>query len=182
MANTRLQDDLIQEFRAEKRLITEQLQLFDPLSDSLRKPAAQRLLHKGLLIFLEIINYLISLGCIAVIVFMDKLFPFYMITDLRAKGIKSGYSIYETEVLFFTVTGMIALIALLFFMLGRSARRVRLKNSIINLAGKHIKTVVGQHLTRKAAIDAIEQRHFMELPDIDGKDISSVNAVPNPGF
>ena len=35
---------------------------------------------------------------------------------------------------------------------------------MLDLAGKNIKDLVGQHLNRKAAIDAIEQRHFLELP------------------
>jgi hypothetical protein len=47
------------------------------------------------------------------------------------------------------------------------------------MAGARIKTLVGQHLQRKAAIDAIEQRHFNELP-VDYK--TDVNAIPNPGY
>lgn len=179
MALTRLQDDLLQEFKEERKLISGQLELFDPLAASLRKPAAQRLLNKGLLIFLEIVAYLLALCCIAVIVFANKLFPLYVLDAIHRKGFEQ-FTRYETDSFFWLVTGLIAFIAVQFFIIARIVRRIRLKNDVLNLAGKHIKTLVGQHLNRKAAIDSIEQRHFTELPELPGASV--VNSVPNPGY
>ncbi|PZF73413.1 hypothetical protein [Taibaiella soli] len=184
MALSRLQDDLLQEFKEEKNLIYTQLELFDPLSDSLRKPAAQRLVHKGSLIFLEILNYLIALGGIAVIVFFNKLYPFYLLSQLRIRYDKINFDRYETEALYWVVIGLIGLASILFYFLARAVRRIRLKNSVIQVSAKHMKTLVGQHLNRKAAIDAIEQRHFSELPELEDPYApqQGVNNVPNPGF
>jgi hypothetical protein len=180
MALSRLQDDLLQEFREEKKLISAQLELFDPLAASLRQPAARRLVNKGLLIFIEILAYLLSAGSVAVVIFMNKLFPLYVLDALRRKGLEH-YDRYETDSFFWLVAGLIVFTGLLLFIIARIVRRVRLKNNVLHLAGKHIKTLVGQHLHRKAAIDSIEQRHFTELPDIQPV-ATGVNTVPNPGY
>jgi len=181
MALSRLQDDLLQEFREERKLISGQLELFDPLAASRYKPAAKRLLNKGLLIFFEIITYLLFLCSIAVVIFMNRLFPLYVLDAVRRKGLEP-FPRYETDSFFWLVTGLIIFTGIQFFIIARIIRRIRLKNDILNLAGKHIKTLVGQHLTRKAAIDSIEQRHFTELPDIQPAPATGIHSVPNPGY
>gem|GEM_PF-409623 len=165
MGVSRLQDDLLQAFHEEKVLIREQLELFDPLAVSLRRPAAQRLLSKGLLIFYETLCYLLCLAAVMVIVFMNTLYPFYLLHVLRHRSqYTDSLGLAHVQNLQLAVGGLLGLIALLCFIIARMMRRVRLKNDILHLAGKHIKTLVGQHLKRKAAMDAIEQRHFREWP------------------
>src|SRR5690242_16247738 len=83
MGLTRLQDDLLMDFKEQKLLIYEQIELFDPLGDQLSKPAARRLVDKGVLIFAEVVCYCISAGCIAGAVFLDKLYPFYILSQIR---------------------------------------------------------------------------------------------------
>lgn len=181
MALSRLQDDLLQEFREEKKLVFSQLEIFDPLAASLRKPAAKRLLNKGLLIFLEIVSYLLSLCSIAVVIFMNRLFPLYVLDAVHRKGLER-LDRYETDSFFWLVTGLIVFTGIQFFIIARITRRIRLKNDILNIAGRHIKTLVGQHLTRKAAIDSIEQRHFTELPEMPPAPVQGVNSISNPGY
>jgi hypothetical protein len=60
-------------------------------------------------------------------------------------------------------------------------RSIRQKNNILHFAGKHIKTLVSQHLKRKANIQALEQRHFMDQPITMPHEVK-VNEVPNPGY
>ncbi len=184
METTRLQDDLLQEYKAERKLINEQLHLLDPLAVSLRKPAAQRLLNKGALIACEIMFYLLTMGAIAFAVFMDKLPPFNIINILRYQGDHAAkLGAWNVECLYYGVLGLVAIIALLFFIVARSARRFRQKNTILDLAGKHMKDIMGQQLERKAAIEAIDQRHFQEFPDDPHPTRSSkVNSIPNPGY
>lgn len=185
MSIATLQDDLLEEYKHERRLISSQLEIFDPLGVSLRKPAAQRLLNKGVLIFLEIVCYLLFLGSIAFAIFMDKLYPFNIFNILRYQNdYKQSIGAANIEYLYWSVIGLVALISFLFFVLSRIVRKVRLKNNILHLAASHIKTLVGQHLQRKAAIEAIDQRHFSELPDmtIDGTSKIKVNDVLNPGY
>ena len=162
MTSTRLQDDLMQEFQATRQMIQNQLDLFDPMAGSLRRPAAQRILRKGVLIFWELLCYAAVLGSIAAAVFMNRLIPFYMLAELRQRGPAAGFNAYEANMLYWTVTGLILLSGLLLLVLARSLRRIRLKNDILSTAGRHIKTLVGQHLQRKAALEALEQRHFMD--------------------
>lgn len=175
----RLQDDLIQEFREEKKMITAQIDLFNPMALSLRKPAAQRLANKGMIIFAEVLCWLSLLGCIAFGIFLNKLYPFYILFQLKRVEISKTLGAINVQNLLWCVYGMIGVVVLLLFFLARTLAKIRKKNDVLSIAGKNIKTVVGQHLTRKAAIDAIEQRHFLELPQVKATDI---NDIPNPGY
>lgn len=184
MTSNRLQDDLLKDFKDQKSMIYEQVKLLDPLATSLRKPAAQRLISKGALIFAEILCYLLAAGVIAFLFFMDKIYPFYVLTDIRHKSEFKSLGALNIQAFSLAIYGIISLIAFLFYLLARSARAVRLKNTILNLAGKNIKQITGQHLNRKAAIDTIEQRHFLELPNehLELEEGVRVNEVPNPGY
>src|SRR5580693_108790 len=82
MSLTTLKDDLLAEFREERIMINEQIELLDPLATSLRKPAAQRLLSSSTLILSEYICYIVSIGGIAFMAFMHKIFPFSLLGTL----------------------------------------------------------------------------------------------------
>ncbi len=184
MTSTRLQDDLLRDFKEQKKMVYEQVELLDPLGTSLRRPAAQRLASKGGLIFGEILCYLLAVGIIVFLFFMDKIYPFYIIADLRHKPDYRSLGWLNIEVFTVAIYAIFVVMALMFYGFARAARAFRLKNDILHLAGKSIKEIVGQHLKRKAAIDAIEQRHFLELPNEhleEGVQVK-VNEVPNPGY
>lgn len=166
---SRLQDDLLKDFRAQKKIILEQIELFDPLATSMRLPAAQRLMNKTLLIIVEVLFYLLFLSFVGFMLLMDVVYPFNFLSKIRyIKSIETFTQFTDAEYFSIAVHAMVGLIALLFFILARMVARIRLKNNILDLAGKNIKQLVGQHLNRKAAIDAIEQRHFLELPQLSG--------------
>ena len=200
MALTTLKDDLLHEFREERIMINDQIELLDPLATSLRKPEAQRLLSNSTLIISEVTCYIISLGGLAFIAFMHKIYPFVVLNQVfydpetRARA--------GTSNMLFLILGIygLALIGItLMFIIGRMAREMRLKNEVLNLAGKDIKIIVGQHLERKAALDTIEQRHMLGLSGVSTappkqstietptaafrmSGLGSINQIPNPGF
>jgi len=160
MERSRLQDDLLLELRAERDMINEQLELLDPLGVALRKPVAARLLHKGILIVLECLCWLGLCGVLLFCAFRNTIYPFYLLDRIRLKGPAIGLSVTDIQYLYWSVTFFAVVTGLLLFVLARNLSRLRRKNAIIQLAAKHVKTVVGQHLHRKATIDNIEQRHF----------------------
>lgn len=186
MSSNRLQDDLLQEFKEQKKTNYELIELLDPLATSLSKPAAKRLLSKGALIFAEIFFYLLAAGVVAFAVFMDKIYPFYLITDMRARtDFQSMVGGNNIMVLNIVIYAIVVFVAVLFYFFARMIRQIRLKNDILHIAGKNIKHIVSQHLKRKAAIDAIEQRHFDELPNqhLEEEGVQlNVNDISNPGF
>ncbi len=197
MSLTTLKDDLLHEFREERIMINDQIELLDPLATSLRKPAAQRLLSSGTLIISEISCYIVSLGGIAFVAFMHKIFPFSILGNVFYNApIRNSIGTQGLFYLILGVYGIAAISVILMFIIGRMAREIRLKNDILHVAGKDIKTIVGQHLERKAALDTIEQRHMLGLSGVsptnpastvsisDGKVQmrSSVNQVMNPGY
>jgi hypothetical protein len=187
MSLTTLKDDLLAEFREERIMINEQLEMLDPLATSLRRPAAQRLLSSGTLVIAEFSCYILSLGGIAFMWLMHLIYPFNLLSkmlynaDVRAKI--GGPNI---SLLISAVYGLAAIGIICVFIIGRMAREVRLKNDILHMAGKDIKVIVGQHLERKAALRTIEQRHMLGLSGVSHvpapatKD--SVNEVVNAGY
>ncbi len=181
MALSRLQDDLLQDFNEQKLMIESQLEVFDPMGVELSKPAAQRLVSKGALIFAEICCYLLSLGCIAFAVFLTKLFPFFILSEIRFKSQYNALGAVNVEAFNLAIYGLIGIICILFYFLARAMHSIRQKNNILHFAGKHIKTLVSQHLKRKANIQALEQRHFMDQPITMPHEVR-VNDVPNPGY
>jgi hypothetical protein len=175
-----LNDDLLRDFKEQKEMIYEQVELFDPLGTRLRRPAAVRLVSKTALIITEIFCYLLALGTIAAGVFLDKLYPFYILSEIRNNKGYANLGWQNLEYFNLAIYCLLGIITIMFYLLGRCMRQIRLKNDILHFAGKQMKELVAQHLKRKAAIEIIEQRHFVELPPLPYE--MNVNRVPNPGY
>lgn len=185
MSLVTLKDDLLNEYREERTMINEQLEMLDPLATSLRKPAAQRLLSAGTLMITEMSCYIVSLGGVAFLAFMHKIYPLSILNELLYDPIvrhKSGS--VNMMYLILAIYGIAAISVIGIFIIGRMAREMRLKNEILNQAGKDIKIIVGQHLERKAAIDTIDQRHLLGASGIQAvpNRKAAVNDMPNPGY
>lgn len=188
MPLTTLKEDLLQEFREERIMINEQIELLDPLATSLRKPAAQRLLSSSTLVLTEFTCYIAALGGIAFMIFMHLIYPFNVLNQIFYNSqFRNTLGSENLMYMILAVYGIAAIGVLCIFVIGRMAREIRLKNDILNVAGKDIKTIVGQHLERKAALDTIEQRHMLglsgiSLPTPKPHTNAFVNEVANPGF
>ncbi|RYZ22414.1 MAG: hypothetical protein EOP49_46550 [Sphingobacteriales bacterium] len=164
-----LQEDLVRDFQEQKKMIGEQVALIDPMATSLRKPAARRLFHAGIIVFFEIISWLAFLGCIAFVIFMDKLYPFFLINQMiHDADLATRYPAYDLEMMHWAFRGLGALAAVLFLITARMLGSIRIKNSVLHVAGRNMKLLVEQLLKRKAAMESLEQRYpFEMLPDDD---------------
>lgn len=188
MALTTLRDDLLQEFREERILISEQLELLGPLAMSLRQPAALRLLSSTTLIISEVSCYILSMGGLACVIFMHLIYPFSLLSELFYNPQhRNNIGATNLASLTLAIYAISVIGVVLLFIIGRMAREMRLKNDILNHAGKDIKTITGQHLERKAVLDTIEQRHMLGLSGISPvpsayQHEGSVNSVINPGY
>lgn len=179
--NTSLYQDLVDDFKIQNKLIDEQINVFEPITASLRKPAAQRLLNKGSLLLFELIFYVAGIASLAFAVMMKHVVPFYILDTLKVKTVETGFPPADVNTLFWAVTVLFVLTGISLLYAARLLRKIRLKNTIIHTVNKHIKVLLSQHLQRKAAIDNIEKKHFTELPDLQ-QDNPDVNEVPNPGY
>ncbi|MES2703632.1 MAG: hypothetical protein V4649_13400 [Bacteroidota bacterium] len=184
MSFATLKDDLLQEFREERIMINEQIALLDPLATSLRRPAAQRLLSSGTLMITETSCYIVSLGGVAFVSLMHRIYPLSLLnTLLYDPVVRSKAGSLNIMYLLLAVYGIASISVIGIFIIGRMAREMRLKNDILNHAGKDIKTIVGQHLERKAALDTIEQRHHLGVSSVSPVvKKPAVNDMPNPGY
>lgn len=172
MSLTTLKDDLLAEFREERIMIADQLEMLDPLATELRKPAARKLLSSGTLLVAEFSCYILGLSCVSVIAFMHSIYPFRLLNEIFYDAdIRTKVGGPNLSVLLLATYALVGIIGVCIFLLGRLAREIRLKNEILHIAVRDITTMVGQHLERKAAITAIEQRHMLGM--------SAVAPVPN---
>jgi hypothetical protein len=179
--NHSLKDDLLADFREQKEVIFSQIELFEPIAANLRKPAAYRLMSKGGLIIAEIFSYLLCLSAIAFTILMNLIWPFTMLYRVRFMSELKGASYSDPEYFSIAVHVLGGLIALLLFILARTLRGIRLKNDVLYRTGKGLKVVMGQHLQRKASIETIIQRHYLELPPLPDNN-PDVNSVSNPAY
>jgi hypothetical protein len=179
---SRLQDDLLKDFREQKGIINRQIELFDPLATSLRRPAAQRLMSKGFLVVVEVLMYLMFVAGVVFGVVMNLFYPFTALAGIHyINSVAEGLSYTDAEGFSIVVHVMAMVIGVLFLVIGRLVRRIRLKNDVLDLAGKNIKTLVGEHLKRKAMMEMMEQRHFLELPAMSGSpDVFNPNETEIP--
>ncbi|GAA4461553.1 hypothetical protein GCM10023093_06390 [Nemorincola caseinilytica] len=187
MSLTTLKDDLLAEFREERIMINDQLEVLDPLATALRRPAAQRLLSSSTLIIAEFTCYVLSLGGIAFAVLMHRIYPFSLLNKaLYTPDVRNAIGAPHLSVLIAATYALVAIGVVFLFVIARMARELRLKNDILHMACRDIKTIVGQHLERRAAVRTIEQRHMLGLsgvmPVTDATKVNPVKEMANAGY
>jgi hypothetical protein len=159
-----LNDDLLRDFKDQKEMIYQQVKLFDPMATQLRRPAAQKILSKSMLITSEVLCYVLAAGAASGIFLTERIQGIYIVDELRKDP--HGFNSQQSQYLYYGVCGMMGAIALLLFIIGRCMRSIRLKNDILTFARVQTTAIAGEMLKRKACIDTIEQRHFTELPSL----------------
>jgi len=165
MTTHNLKDDLIRDFLDQKKAINEQLSLVDPMAASLRRPAARHLFHNGIIILLEIVSWLLMLGCIALIFLLDRIYPFYQLNQLlHDSNLKDHFNHNDLLMLDWSIKGLVGVVALLFVFVARMLGAIRMKNTILNVAGRNMKSLAEQMLHRKAVMENMAQRYPMDLP------------------
>lgn len=156
-----LKEDLILDFQEQKKAISEQIELIDPMASSLRKPAARRMLDAGMLIFMEILTWMILLCFIAFLIFMDKIYPFVYLNDLN---VTAKVSDQELQMLRGAIRALGAASVVLLLIVSRMLRKIRLKNNVLNLTGKNLRLLSEELLKRKSAMNTLMEKHAKELP------------------
>lgn len=164
--------DLTFDLQEQKQILKDQFSVIDPLATALSKNVAQRVLNTSLLVILEIISYLMFLMGIAFFFLMDKFYPYYMLSKITNNvNVISSFS--ETDIANFTIgiKALAIVIGLLFLIIASMLSKARKKNALLTKVGKELKTLAGQNLTRRSAIETLEQKHIMILPsqiEVDG--------------
>lgn len=168
MKQLTLQEDLIKDFQEQKKAVKEHIALVDPMATSLRMPVAQRLFNSGFIVLMEVVSWLFVLGCIALAIFMDKLQPFYLLNLMNNDTANiDKYGKHNLDTLFWVLRGMAIFSAILLIIIARMLARIRLKNSVLHIAGKNMKQLAEQLLSRKVTMESISQRYETELPSND---------------
>lgn len=171
MTEPSLLEHLIKDFQEQKEILHKQIESVDPLAASIRQPIATRLFHSGFLIMLEIFAWILVVATIAFVLFMDKLAPFYYLNQIaHDTQIIDTYKQKDLINLIWGVKGIALLNGFLFFWIARMLAKIRLKNSILNIAGKTLKELVEQFFKRRATMESLENKFPLDLP----KDADSI--------
>lgn len=159
MAFTSVEDNWLQESKDEFMLINEQLAILTPLATELRKPAAKRFFSSTMLVLTELFCYALFIGGIAFMIMAPGIYPFSVMNTIYHSP-EITYKLGSPDINNLLLAGyaILLLCSLLCLIMGCMARAIRLKNSVLSLAGKDIKMVTSHLLERKTAICAREQR------------------------
>lgn len=178
----KVHDDILYEFSQERQMLSDQINVCEPLALQLRKPAARRLANNTGLVLLEVICYLLFAAGIAVIFLVDDIYPFTVLNRLRYEdSARSVVSAESAKNLYWLVIFLCVGAGILFLIIARLIRRIRLKNGILSTAGRDIKTVVAAMLNRKAVLEALAQRHQLNLEPTK-LEVRDINDIANPGY
>ncbi len=178
MSENRLQDDLLKDYKEQRQFIDEQIALCDEMASSLQRRSTRNLSGKFTLIFLEVVFYVLFLASIAFAILMYQIYPFTILSELIYNPAYKQSSMLDITSLNMVIHAFPALIAVLFFIMARMTRSIRLKNNALIVFDRNMRMLTEHNLKRKAFIDTVEQRYFVELP-VGGK---TVNSIPNPGY
>jgi hypothetical protein len=161
-------------------MLRDQISLIDPLAKSMSKPIVQRMFRNGYLIFLEIVCWLLFLSTVALVLFLDKLFPFYYLNQLaHSSDLFNAYPPKDIQLLKWSIRILFILIGILFMIIASLIAKSRQKNTVINLAGKNMKSIAEQLLRRRAALEDLELKYPVELPKNDDGIVIEQKEKPN---
>lgn len=165
MITKRLHDDLVLEFKENKRMIYEQLELLDPLGVALLKPSASKTAPKIALLILEILLYVLALCFFALPFLFEYIYFFEFIEKLYNRTRSIGLNPGVIQYAYWGTISLVVVFGMLFLIIARLLHAIRLKNNTLVLAKQTVKSMVASQLKRKASMDATDQRHFSELPN-----------------
>ena len=176
--------DIAQDLDRQSELLNEQLGILDPLAENLRRPAASHLASATFIILGEIFCWTAIGGVVALAFFLKNLYPTDLLFVLNRSEYQQQLGAQNVMHLRWFVYGLLIVIAFLFYFLSRGLRAVRRKNSILRTSGRDIRTLVGQHLTRRAHVESLHQKYFHQIPAKEEifTPVPKVNEVLNPGY
>ena|SRR5690554_177888 len=165
MEKQKLLEDLINDFQEQKKNLKAKIDLLDPIATSIRMPAATRLLNKSLLIITEIFVWILILGSIALVIFMDTIYPFQVWWDLSSNSnIPETVSNNDLQNFSWMIKGVIIFLILLLLWISRMLVKIRHKNDVLQLAGKNMKNLVEQYFERRTTMEDLENKYPFDLP------------------
>jgi hypothetical protein len=138
------------------------------LAQSLKLSAGKHILNNTWFVLLSIICVLLGISSIVFLFLMKNIWPFFIINELRHSQnlLELGFNKADVNIFSLVVKGMILLFGILFLYLGLLFNNLRIKNNIIQSAGKKIGLHLGILEKEIAANKPIELLHKLEEKDL----------------
>jgi hypothetical protein len=120
---------------------TERLAQLNPLVEKIYANSAIHFFGKGMDYLIEFGFYIIGIACIGFVFIMNTIFPFHILGEIISKQMfrqnitNSG----DLDTFHFAVKGLVALIGILFIIMGMFKNSSRKKKELLQQAGKILK-------------------------------------------
>src|SRR5690606_17321500 len=163
-ADSNLTTDLILDFQDQKLQLEKQIQQTDPIATALHTKAGRHFFQTGFILFLELLVWILLVACAAFLIFMNKLYPFHYLFQIKADSTLSRqYHPSDLNTLIWSVKGLVLLLGLVLFWTGRMLHRARKKNTLIKNAGNHLRKLMELFFERQRTIRVLEDKYPLQL-------------------
>jgi hypothetical protein len=132
------------------------LETLSPLVHQIYSNQALFMIGKGFNTIFELFFYILGLAVIAFSFIMDTVFPFHVMRDLLSGSIIESSLTTQPDLVNFgiAIRGLVVLIGLLFILFGIMLRKSGKQKSLLQAAGKELKSLEAHFIQLKQALPA----------------------------
>lgn len=175
-----LLEDLIREFRIGRKTNLQAIEQTDQIVAKLKKPFAYRFFQTGLSLFLELLLWIGTVTCFAVIIFMERLYPFSILGHLSINPDASQITQHDMNILVWTLRAVFLLFGFTFLWVARLLAKVRRAGKFLTTINKDLKGLMEPLLRRRSTFQELTLKYPVDLAE-DADSIVLPELLPSTG-
>lgn len=136
---------------------TQILERISPLVKSIYNSKVSFMFGQGVDYFSEFIYYILAIACFSFIFLMNKIFPFYILSEIIDKKIykEALTSKGDIDAFHLGVKALVVIIGLLFLLIGLNKRSSRESRTLLKKSGDELKNMEEYFLGKKAELEKL---------------------------
>lgn len=158
-------EDLIKDFYQGRGANLEEIEQTDLLVAKIKKPFAYRFFQTGFSLFLELLLWIGMVACFAAIIFMEKLYPFSVLSHLTPVQDAAAMTQHDFNLLVWTLRGVLLVLGLAFLWTARLLAKSRRNGKILNDITKDLKAHMEGLLRRRSEIQGLSLKYPVDLAE-----------------
>lgn len=171
-------EDLIKDFFQGRIANLEGIEQTDLLVAKIRKPFAYRFFQTGFSLFLELLLWIGMVACFAAIIFMEKLYPFSVLSQL-VPAQDATVTQHDINLLVWTLRGVLLVLGFVLLWTARLLAKSRKKGKILNEITKGLKAHMEGLLRRRSEIQGLSLKYPVDLAE-DNDSIAAPDTTSLP--
>lgn len=173
-----LLNDLIKDFAQGRETNKQVIDLTDSLVAKIKTPLAYRFFQSSFSLVLEFLLWVAIIACFALIILMNKFYPFSLINEYKSIKI-DGFIPEDLDTLTLVIRGLLLLLGLAFFWVARLLARGRKRAKVMTELTNELKAVMEKLLNRRSSIRDLSLKYPVDLSE-DADSIGAQDSLP-PG-